>query len=142
MTDDVQPTSGGKVQVGRSGRVRPQGSRRELAIWFLMRLTGLGLFVLVLSHYLILHVFHDPADQTAQWIGQFRWNSTFWRAFDWTMLMLVLFHAFMGMRVVISDALGGSFRTVVLWILYVLAIALFLMGTWVVLTLPNVVPAG
>jgi succinate dehydrogenase / fumarate reductase membrane anchor subunit len=133
----------GGVEVGRSGRVRPpQGSRRELAIWFLMRLTGLGLFVLVLSHYLILHVFHDPADQTAQWIGQFRWNSTFWRAFDWTMLMLVLFHAFMGMRVVIGDVLGGTFRTVVLWILYVLAIALFVMGTWVVLTLPNVVPAG
>ena len=142
MTDDVQPTSGGKVQVGRSGRVRPQGSRRELAIWFLMRLTGLGLFVLVLSHYLILHVFHDPADQTAQWIGQFRWNSTFWRVFDWTMLTLVLFHAFMGMRVVISDTLGGAFRTVVLWALYVLAVVLFVMGTWVVMTLPNVVPAG
>ena len=140
MTDDARPTTG--VQVGRSGRVRPQGSRRELAIWFLMRLSGLALFVLVLSHYLILHVFHDPADQTAQWIGQFRWNSTFWRVFDWTMLTLVLFHAFMGMRVVISDTLGGSVRTVVLWILYVLAIVLFVMGTQVVLTLPNVVPAG
>jgi succinate dehydrogenase / fumarate reductase membrane anchor subunit len=130
------------VQVGRSGRLRPQGSRRELAIWFLMRLTGLALFVLVLSHYLILHVFHDPADQTAQWIGQFRWNSTFWRVFDWSMLMLVLFHAFMGMRVVVGDVFGGPVRTAVLWILYAVAIALFLMGTQVVLTLPNVVPAG
>ena len=130
------------AQVGRTGRVRPRGNRRELAIWFLMRLSGLGLFVLVLTHYLILHVFHDPADQTAQWIGQFRWNSTFWRVFDWTMLALVLFHAFMGMRVVIGDVLGGTARTVVLWILYVLAIALFVMGTQVVLTLPNVVPAG
>jgi succinate dehydrogenase hydrophobic anchor subunit len=132
----------GGVQVGRSGRLRPQGSRRELAIWFLMRLSGLALFVLELSHYLILHVFHDPADQTAQWIGQFRWNSTFWRVFDWTMLMLVLFHAFMGMRVVVGDVLAGPARTAVLWILYAIAIALFLMGTQVVLTLPNVVPAG
>jgi succinate dehydrogenase / fumarate reductase, membrane anchor subunit len=130
------------VQVGRSGRVKPQGTRRELAIWFLMRLTGLGLFVLVLTHYLILHVFHDPADQTADWIATFRWSSTFWRVFDWTMLMLVLFHAFMGMRIVISDMLGGMARTVLLWILYAIAIALFLMGTQVVLTLPNVVPAA
>ena len=130
------------VQVGRSGRLKPQGTRRELAIWFLMRLTGLGLFVLVLTHYLILHVFHDPADQTADWIATFRWNSTFWRVFDWTMLMLVLFHAFMGMRIVISDMLGGTARTVLLWILYAVAIALFLMGTQVVLTLPNVVPAA
>jgi succinate dehydrogenase / fumarate reductase membrane anchor subunit len=130
------------VEVGRSGRVKPQGTRRELAIWFLMRLTGLGLFVLVLTHYLILHVFHDPADQTADWIATFRWSSTFWRVFDWTMLMLVLFHAFMGMRIVISDMLGGTARTVLLWILYAIAIALFLMGTQVVLTLPNVVPGA
>jgi succinate dehydrogenase / fumarate reductase membrane anchor subunit len=130
------------VEVGRSGRVKPQGTRRELAIWFLMRVTGLGLFVLVLTHYLILHVFHDPADQTADWIATFRWSSTFWRVFDWTMLMLVLFHAFMGMRIVISDMLGGTARTVLLWILYAIAIALFLMGTQVVLTLPNVVPGA
>ena len=129
------------VEVGRSGRSRPQGSRRELAIWFLMRLTGLGLFVLVLSHYVILHVFHDPADQTAQWIGQFRWNSTFWRVFDWMMLTLVLFHAFMGMRVVVGDVLDGRARTIVMWVLYAIAVALFVMGTHVVVTLPNVVPA-
>ncbi len=129
------------VRIGRSGRLRPQGNRRELAIWTLMRLTGLALFVLVLSHYLILHVFHDPADQTAQWIGQFRWNSTFWRVYDWTMLSLVLFHAFVGMRIVIGDVLGGRARTIVLWVLYAVAVMLFVMGTQVVLTLPNVVPA-
>jgi succinate dehydrogenase / fumarate reductase membrane anchor subunit len=129
------------IRVGRSGRLRPQGNRRELAIWTLMRLSGLALFVLVLSHYIILHVFHDPADQTAEWIGQFRWNSTFWRVYDWTMLTLVLFHAFMGMRIVIGDVLGGRARTIVMWVLYTLAVMLFVMGTQVVLTLPNVVPA-
>ena len=74
-------------------------------------------------------------------IGQFRWNSTFWRVFDWTMLMLVLFHAFMGMRIVVGDTLGGPARTVVMWFLYAVAIALLVMGTYVVLTLPNVVPS-
>ena len=127
---------------GASGRVKPQGDRVETAIWYLMRITGLALFVLVLTHYLILHVLHEPAQQDASWIATFRWSSTFWRAYDWSMLMLVLFHAFMGMRVVISDTLGGSIRTVVLWVLYVVAIVLFVMGTQVVLTLPNVVPAG
>ena len=141
MTDDVRPQVQPAVRVGRSGRVRPQGSRRELAIWTLMRLTGLALFVLVLCHYLILHVFHDPADQTADWIGQFRWNSTFWRVYDWSMLTLVLFHAVMGMRVVIGDVLGGRVRTIVLGLLYVVGIVLFVMGTQVVLTLPNVVPS-
>ncbi len=126
----------------RSGRIKPQGSRFELAIWYLMRLSGLGLFVLVLSHYLILHVLYDPAEQDAQWIAQFRWSSTFWRAFDWLMLILVLFHAFMGMRVVIGDMTADRLRSLLLSGLYLLAGLLFVLGTFVVVTLPNVVPAG
>lgn len=126
----------------RSGRIKPQGSRSELAIWYLMRLSGLGLFVLVLSHYLILHVLYDPAEQDAQWIAQFRWSSTFWRAFDWMMLILVLFHAFMGMRVVIGDMTRDRLRSLLLPGLYLLAGLLFVLGTFVVVTLPNVVPAG
>ena len=127
----------------RVGRVKPQASGFELVSWYLMRLSGLGLFVLVLTHYLILHVLHDPATQDADWITQFRWSSQFWRAFDWLMLMLVLFHSFFGMRTVVIDYVRGGSRTLVLSLLYLLAIGLFVIGTLVVLTLPaaRVVPA-
>ena len=126
----------------RSGRTKPQSSGFELVAWYLMRLSGLGLFVLVLTHYLILHVLHDPAEQDASWITQFRWNSLFWRAFDWLMLMLVLFHSFVGMRTIVIDYIRGGFRTLVLSGLYLLAAALFVIGTLVVMTLPaaRVVP--
>ena len=126
----------------RSGRARPQSGGFELAVWYLMRLSGLGLFVLVLSHYLILHVLYDPAEQTASWIAEVRWSSLFWRAFDWLMLMLILFHAFMGMRVVISDHTRGGLRTFLLASNYALAALLFVIGTLVVMTLRTVVPAG
>ncbi len=128
----------------RSGRRRPEGGGSETAIWYLMRLTGIALFVLVLTHYLILHVIHDPAEQDAQWIAEFRWSSTFWRAFEWLLLVLVLFHAFMGMRVVIGDVTRGGLRTLLLSLLYLLAVVLLVIGTAVVMTLPaaNVVPAA
>ena len=131
------------VRYSRSGRVKPQGSGFEVASWYLMRLSGLGLFVLVLTHYLILHVIHEPAAQDADFITQMRWSNLFWRAFDWLMLMLVLFHSFMGMRTVVIDYVRGGSRTVVLSVLYLLAIALFVIGTLVVMTLPaaRVVPA-
>ena len=131
------------ARYSRSGRVKPQGSGFEVASWYLMRLSGLGLFVLVLTHYLILHVIHEPAAQDANFITQMRWNNLFWRAFDWLMLMLVLFHSFMGMRTVVIDYVRGGSRTVVLSVLYLLAIALFVIGTLVVMTLPaaRVVPA-
>ena len=131
------------ARYSRSGRVKPQGSGFEVASWYLMRLSGLGLFVLVLTHYLILHVIHEPAAQDADFITQMRWSNLFWRAFDWLMLMLVLFHSFMGMRTVVIDYVRGGSRTVVLSLLYLLAIALFVIGTLVVMTLPaaRVVPA-
>ena len=119
----------------RSGRMKPTSGGAETAIWYLMRLTGLGLFVLVLSHYLIMHVLYDPKDQDNLWIA-LRWNSTFWRGFDWLMLMLVLFHAFMGMRVVVSDMFHGGAKTILLSGLYILAGILFAIGTIVVMTLP------
>jgi succinate dehydrogenase / fumarate reductase, membrane anchor subunit len=130
------------ARYSRSGRVRPTGSRWETLVWYLMRLTGIGLFVLVLSHYLILHVLYDPAEQSAQWIAEFRWSNTFWRVFDWTMLTLVQFHAFMGMRTVVSDYTRGTLRRALLVVLYALAILLFVLGTYVVVTLPNVVPGA
>ena len=131
------------TRYSRSGRVKPQGSGFEVASWYLMRLSGLGLFVLVLTHYLILHVIHEPAAQDADFITQMRWSNQFWRAFDWLMLMLVLFHSFVGMRTVVIDYVRGGFRTVVLSTLYLLAIGLFVIGTLVVMTLPaaRVVPA-
>ena len=131
------------ARYSRSGRIKPQGSGFEVASWYLMRLSGLGLFVLVLTHYLILHVIHEPAQQDADFITQMRWSNLFWRAFDWLMLMLVLFHSFVGMRTVVIDYVRGGSRTVVLSVLYLLAIGLFVIGTLVVMTLPaaRVVPA-
>lgn len=128
----------------RSGRVKPQSGGFELAVWYLMRLSGIGLFVLVLTHYLILHVLHDPADQTASWIAEFRWNSIFWRAFDWLMLTLVLFHAFMGMRIVIGDYTRGRVRMALMAGLYLFGFVLFVIGTLVVMTLPvdRIVPGA
>ncbi len=120
----------------RSGRARPQGGGLELAIWYLMRLSGLALFVLALAHFLIMHLLFDPANQTSDWIAENRWNSIFWRSFDWLLLMTVLFHSFFGVRTVISDYIKGGARTMLLMGLYLLAAVLFVIGTIVVMTLP------
>ena len=79
------------------------GSRRELFVWYLMRVTGVMLFVLALAHFSILHFIWDPAEQTADFIANERWNQIFWRGFDWLLLMTVLFHGFLGVRTVVLD---------------------------------------
>lgn len=120
----------------RSGRVRPQGGGLELFSWYLIRLSGLALFVLALAHFSILHFLFDPAQQDSEFIANVRWSSLFWRATDWLMLMLVLFHSFLGVRVVVRDYVKGGARTALLMGLYLLAFVLFVMGSIVVLTLP------
>jgi succinate dehydrogenase / fumarate reductase, membrane anchor subunit len=116
------------------GRPRPAtADRRELAIWYLMRITGLGLFVLALSHFLITHVLYDPANQTAAWIATHRWANDLWRWVDGSMLVLVVFHSFTGVRTVLQDYVGGTLRVVLIAMLAIAGVALAGLGIWAVL---------
>jgi succinate dehydrogenase / fumarate reductase membrane anchor subunit len=140
-TSDPQPTSE-QAPVAISpisrGRMRPRGSRRELIVWYVMRVSGVTLFVLALAHFSILHFIWDPAEQTADFIANERWNQIFWRGFDWLLLMNVLFHGFLGVRTVVLDYVRRPhWREFTLLLLYTLGILLFVIGTQVVLTLPT-----
>jgi succinate dehydrogenase / fumarate reductase membrane anchor subunit len=120
----------------RAGRPRPHGSGFELAVWYLMRLSGLALFVLALGHFSIMHFIFDPATQSAQWIIDDRWGSVLWRTVDWLLLTMVVLHAFLGIRTVLQDYIHGGARTALTLLLYLAGIALALMGTMAVMTLP------
>jgi succinate dehydrogenase hydrophobic anchor subunit len=122
------------ARITRSGTARPQGGGWELAIWYGMRLTGLGLFVTALAHFTITHFLSDPSIQNVTWITD-RWGSVAWRTVDWLMLTFVTFHAFMGMRTVIQDYTKGGVRIVLTMGLYLGALVLFALGTMVVATL-------
>lgn len=123
------------------GRMRPRGSRRELLAWYTIRVSGVSLFVLALAHFSILHFIWDPAEQTAEFIANQRWNQIFWRGFDWLLLMNVLFHGFLGVRTVVLDYVHRpQWREFTLLLLYTVALLLFVIGTQVVLTLPS--PTG
>ena len=120
------------------GRARPRGSRRELLVWYTMRVSGLMLFVLALAHFSILHFIYDPGAQTAEFIANQRWNQFFWRAFDWLLLMNVLLHGFLGVRTVVLDYVHRpQWRDFTLLLLYTTAVLLFIIGTQVILTLPS-----
>ena len=128
----------GGVRTTRSGRAKPSGSGWELAIWYLIRLSGLGLFVLALAHFTITHFIFDVTVQKADWVLDDRWSSLLWRTTDWLMLSLVIFHSFMGVRTVLGDYTRGGVRVALTMALYVLALVLFAMGTMAVATLPLV----
>lgn len=119
-----------------SGRPRPTGSKVDLYVWYAVRLSSLALFVLALAHFSMTHFVFDPADQSAEWVRQTRWNSVALRALDWGMLMAVLVHGFLGMRTVFQDYVPSRVRSLSLGALYLLALILFILGTQVVIALP------
>ena len=120
----------------RINRPRPQGGGLELAAWYLVRLSGLGLFVLALAHFSILHFLFDPSQETSSFIFGQRWNDLVWRVLDWSLLMLVIMHSFLGVRTVVGDYVKGGARTALMSGLYLLALLLFVLGTIVVVGLP------
>ena len=105
-----------------------------MAVWYYMRLSGVALFVLALTHFSVQHFLSDPKDQTANWIFAEAWNNVFRRGVDWLMLVFVLSHAFLGMRTVTMDYVKGGKRVLVLSVLYLVGAAVFAMGTIVVFT--------
>jgi len=125
----------------RMNRPRPQGGGLELATWYLVRLSGLGLFVLALAHFSILHFLFDPSQETSSFIFGQRWNDLVWRVLDWSLLMLVILHSFLGVRTVVGDYVKGGARTALMSGLYLLALLLFVLGTIVVVGLPSQVLA-
>ena len=118
----------------RSSRPRPQSGGFELAAWYYMRLSGVALFVLALTHFSVQHFLSDPKDQTASWIFADAWNNALRRGLDWLMLVFVLSHAFLGVRTVTMDYIKGGSRILVLSALYLLGLIVFAMGTIVVFT--------
>jgi succinate dehydrogenase / fumarate reductase, membrane anchor subunit len=118
----------------RSGRPRPQSGGIEVAIWYFMRLSGVALFVLALTHFSVQHFVSDPKDQTAAWIFADAWNNALRRGLDWLMLIIVVAHMTLGMRTVTMDYLKGGKRVLALSALWTSGALMLVMGSVVVLT--------
>jgi succinate dehydrogenase / fumarate reductase membrane anchor subunit len=117
----------------RSGRPRPQSGGFELAAWYYMRLSGVALFVLALTHFSVMHFLFDPAQEKSGFISA-RWDDIAIRSFDWLFLIVVLSHAFLGIRTVTMDYLQGGRRTLALMALSIVGVVVFVLGTLVVMT--------
>ena len=64
-----------------------------------------------------------------------RWQSPFWRTWDWAMLVLALVHGINGLRVIALDYLRPvGLRFAVNMLFYVTGFVLFVLGTVIVFT--------
>jgi succinate dehydrogenase / fumarate reductase membrane anchor subunit len=102
--------------------------------WFFMRISGLLLVFLALTHFTITHIINDVVHTDAEFVAG-RWDNPLWRIFDWALLTLALFHGLNGLRVIIDDYVTRpGRRAAVKSVLYSVSIALFAWGTLTIVT--------
>ena len=100
-----------------------------------MRISGLVLLVLAVGHVLIMHVVDKGVDRVNFQFVAVRWNSPFWKTWDWLMLSLALVHGINGLRVITLDYVKGPVLRTTANVAYaIIGLGLFALGTWVVVS--------
>jgi succinate dehydrogenase / fumarate reductase, membrane anchor subunit len=119
---------------GRIGRDRPLGGL-ELWTWLFMRISGLLLLVLALGHTLIMHLPGGGVDRINFGFVAARWQSPFWRTWDWMLLSLALVHGINGLRNITLDYVRQpGARFAINMFFYMLGFVLLVLGSIVVFT--------
>jgi succinate dehydrogenase / fumarate reductase membrane anchor subunit len=118
----------------RAGRSRP-GKATEFWWWVFMRVSGLMLLVLAVGHVLIMHVIGEGVDRVNFGFVAVRWQSPFWRSWDWLMLSLALVHGINGLRMITLDYIRRpGVRVAVNWFFTIAGMAAFALGSIIVFT--------
>ena len=118
----------------RGGRERPSGGM-ELWWWLFMRISGIVLLFLAVGHVLIMHVWGGGVSRVNFRFVELRWQSPFWRTWDWMMLSLALVHGINGLRNVTMDYLPSAMlRFWANMVFYVIGFVLLVLGSVIVFT--------
>lgn len=118
----------------------PRSSNTGAMHWFLQRITGVLLILLVGIHILVVH-FIPMGFALAEQFGVSSYQATYERlaggwffAIDWTLLVLALYHGLNGVRTVILDFSFGPKLNLLISIIFVLVgVLAIIYGSWILM---------
>ena len=119
----------------RSSAVRKKGANLEKWGWVYMRASGVLLVVLIFGH-LYVNLMQGEGIHALDWgFVAGKLADPFWQWWDVLMLWLALIHGTNGMRTIVNDYVTGPrTRSVLIWVLWIAAALLIVLGTLVVFT--------
>jgi succinate dehydrogenase / fumarate reductase membrane anchor subunit len=114
-------------------RSRP-ASNFELYSWFFMRVSAIIMILLVGFHLFYMHIILGVDAINFAVIAE-RWESPFWRLYDFFMLVFAWLHCANGARVVLDDYIRHpGWRLLAKVFLYAVVFILLVLGSYVVFT--------
>ena len=121
-----------------SSRAAPSASRFEKLAWSFMRISGVLLVVLALSHLYIMHIERDIVDITGEFVVDRFLVNPIWIAVDLSLLFLAWLHGLNGVRIVLTDYMRRSApRRVVLYAIGAFGLAWLVAGGYVLFIIPS-----
>jgi succinate dehydrogenase / fumarate reductase membrane anchor subunit len=122
---------GGRLQQ----TVHLQGSRRSFWLWFLQRVSSVGLIIVLLFHMIVLH-YVDPSAEITLADTELRLQSFLFILVDTFLLVFALFHGLNGVRNVAYDYFPkpGS-RKIISNVLLIVGVSVFIWGAFVLVNL-------
>jgi succinate dehydrogenase / fumarate reductase membrane anchor subunit len=119
-------------------------SNYELYAWVFMRLSGVLLLVLVLTHLFVNLVLGEGITQIDFAFVAGKWSSPVWQVVDLVMLWLAMMHGTNGVRTIVNDYAEHAMTR--LWLkgmLYLAFAVITVLGTLVIFTFdPCIDPAS
>ena len=114
-------------------RPRP-ASNFELYSWWFMRISAIVMILLVGFHLFYMHVILGVDAIDFEVIAQ-RWQSPFWRLYDFFMLAFAWLHCGNGVRVILDNYIHhNGWRIMAKSILYIVVFVILVLGAYVVFT--------
>jgi len=118
----------------------PTASDFEKLAWSFMRLSGILLVFLALTHLFIMHIERDITAVTGEFVVSRFQASPIWIANDLLMLFLAWLHGLNGVRIVLTDYMRkGTPRRVVLYAIGAFGLVWLAAGGYVLFLIPNLV---
>ena len=117
------------------GSTRPRpASNFELYSWFFMRISAIIMVLLVGFHLFYMHLILG-VDAIDFEVISGRWESPFWRLYDFFMLIFAWLHCTNGVRIVIDDYIRPQGWSVFAKaVLYLFSFVIIVLGSYVVFT--------
>jgi len=101
---------------------------------FVQRISGIVLLFMLLFHFFVMHFVVKSHDITYEWVAR-RFANPLWKVFDESFLILALWHAFYGFKMVADDYFrSNGVRIFFITLVFILTLALFLLGSITILT--------
>ena len=118
-------------------KVRRRPRSLESYAWLFMRLSGAGLLLLAVGHWVMIHFVQGVQNVTGEWVMQARWTYTWIRVWDFLLLMLAFVHGLNGFHTVITDYIHNQTALKIVRLLIVaVGVVITLMGATAIIFLP------